>query len=244
VAREVAALGVWGAVAFLVAYTVLQPFGVPGTVFVVAASLIWPWPIAFALSMTGTMTASVVGFSFARFVARDWVSGRIPPRFRAYDEALAKRGFATVFVLRFVFWMPQVLHIFLGVSRVGFWTHFWGSFAGYLVPLFLVAFYGPRLLDAMRTASPAAGCPRRPRGAATSEDRAEAACARVGRRARRRGSSRTSRRGCSGRRSPCKRRLRRASRTRRSPPAEARGADGHPRWRPVRGRRERAAQPR
>jgi uncharacterized membrane protein YdjX (TVP38/TMEM64 family) len=156
VAREVAALGVWGAVAFLVAYTVLQPFGVPGTVFVVAASLIWPWPIAFALSMTGTMTASVVGFSFARFVARDWVSGRIPPRFRAYDEALAKRGFATVFVLRFVFWMPQVLHIFLGVSRVGFWTHFWGSFAGYLVPLFLVAFYGPRLLDAMRTASPAA----------------------------------------------------------------------------------------
>ncbi len=154
-AREVLALGVWGAVAFVVAYTVLQPFGVPGTVFVVAASIIWPWPIAFALSMTGTMAASVVGFSFARFVARDWVSGMIPPRFRAYDEALAKRGFATVFALRFVFWMPQVLHIFLGVSRVGFWTHFWGSFAGYLVPLFLVAFFGPRILDAMRTVPPA-----------------------------------------------------------------------------------------
>jgi uncharacterized membrane protein YdjX (TVP38/TMEM64 family) len=156
VAHEIGALGVWGAVAFLVAYTVLQPFGVPGMVFVVAASLIWPWPIAFALSMAGTMAASVVGFSFARFVARDWVSGMIPPRFRAYDEALARRGFATVFALRFVFWMPQVLHIFLGVSRVGFWTHFWGSFAGYLVPLFLIAFFGPRILGAMRTAPPAA----------------------------------------------------------------------------------------
>jgi uncharacterized membrane protein YdjX (TVP38/TMEM64 family) len=154
VASEVLALGAWGAVAFLVAYTVLQPFGVPGMVFVVAASLIWPWPIAFALSMTGTMAASVVGFAFARLVARDWVSGMVPARFRAYDEALARRGFATVFALRFVFWMPQVLHVFFGVSRVGFWTHFWGSFAGYLVPLFLIAFFGPRVLEAMRTAPP------------------------------------------------------------------------------------------
>lgn len=156
VAGEVVALGAWGAVAFLVAYTVLQPFGVPGMVFVVAASLIWPWPTAFALSLAGTMAASVVGFLFARLVARDWVSGMVPARFRAYDEALARRGFATVFALRFVFWMPQVLHVFFGVSRVGFWTHFWGSFAGYLVPLFLIAFFGPRVLDAMRAVPPAA----------------------------------------------------------------------------------------
>jgi uncharacterized membrane protein YdjX (TVP38/TMEM64 family) len=154
-AGELVAAGAWGYVDFLVAYTLLQPFGVPGTVFVVAASLIWPWPIAFVLSMTGTMAASDVGFSFARLVARDWVSGMVPARFRAYDEALARRGFATVFVLRFVFWMPQVLHIFFGVSRVGFWTHFWGSFAGYLVPLFVVAFFGPRVLSAMRVVPPA-----------------------------------------------------------------------------------------
>jgi uncharacterized membrane protein YdjX (TVP38/TMEM64 family) len=62
-------LGPWGYLAFLGAYTVFQPFGVPGTVFVMAAPLIWPWPIAFALSMVGTLSASVVGFSFARFVA-------------------------------------------------------------------------------------------------------------------------------------------------------------------------------
>ena len=61
-------LGPWGYVAFVLAYAVLQPFGVPGTVFVVAAPLIWPWPVAYALSMVGTMAASVVGFSFARFV--------------------------------------------------------------------------------------------------------------------------------------------------------------------------------
>lgn len=146
------ALGPWGYVAFIAAFTVLQPFGVPGTVFVIAASLIWPWPIAYALSMTGTMAASVVGFSFARFVARDWISTRIPKRFRKYDEALEKRGFLTVVILRFIFWMPPLLHASLGISKVRFWAHFWGSLVGYLVPLFLMAFFGEKVLDWMKNA--------------------------------------------------------------------------------------------
>ena len=103
-------LGPWGYLVFILAYATLQPFGIPGTVFVVAASLIWPWPIAFALSMVGTMAASCVGFSFARFVARDWVAGIIPARFRKYDDALERRAFSTVFLLRLIFWMPQLLH--------------------------------------------------------------------------------------------------------------------------------------
>lgn len=147
-------LGPWGYLAFVVAYTVLQPFGVPGTVFVWAAPLIWPWPIAYALSMTGTMAASVVGFSFARFIARDWVAERIPARFKKYDEALARRAFTTTALLRFIFWMPQPLHAFLGLSKVSFWTHFWGSLVGYAIPLFLVSFFGEKLLDWMKRAPP------------------------------------------------------------------------------------------
>jgi uncharacterized membrane protein YdjX (TVP38/TMEM64 family) len=153
-ARSLMDLGAWGYMAFVLAYAVLQPFGVPGTIFIVAAPLIWPWPVAFVLSMAGTMAASVVGFTFARFVARDWVSRRIPARFRKYDDALANRGFVTVFLLRFVFWMPPLLHAFFGVSKVRGWTHFWGSLAGYLVPVFLVSFFGQRLFDVVKNASP------------------------------------------------------------------------------------------
>jgi uncharacterized membrane protein YdjX (TVP38/TMEM64 family) len=156
VKQALVALGPWGYAAFVAAYAALQPFGVPGTAFVVAAPLIWPWPVAFALSMVGTLAASVVGFSFSRFVARDWVSGRVPARFRAYDRALAERGFATVFALRFIFWMPPMLHAFFGVSRVRFWTHFWGSAAGYLLPLLATAYFGEKMFDAMRAAPPSA----------------------------------------------------------------------------------------
>jgi uncharacterized membrane protein YdjX (TVP38/TMEM64 family) len=108
--------------------------------------------VAFALSMVGTMAASSVGFGFARFVARDWVSTIIPARFRKYDEALARRAFATVFVLRFVFWMPPLLHAFFGVSKVPFSTHFWASLAGYVVPLLVISYFGQRLFDALRGA--------------------------------------------------------------------------------------------
>ena len=155
-ARTLVELGAWGYVAFILAYTVLQPFGVPGTVFVVAAPLIWPWQIAFAVSMIGTMSASVVGFSFARFVARDWVAARIPARLRKYDAALERSSFLTVVVLRLVLWMPQALHAFFGVSKVGFWTHFWGSVVGYIPPLLLVSYLGAEMFDASGKMQPAA----------------------------------------------------------------------------------------
>jgi len=150
IAATVRELGVWGYIVFVVSYALLQPFGVPGTVYVMAAPLIWPWPVAFALSMTGTMAASVIGFSFARFIARDWLERRIPQSFRKYDAALAARAFLTVVVLRFVFWMPQMLHTFLGVSKVSFWTNFWGSLIGYLVPLLLMSYFGQVLFEAMK----------------------------------------------------------------------------------------------
>lgn len=148
--RTLVELGPWGHVAFVLSYAALQPFGVPGTVFVFAAPLIWPWPVAYALSMVGTMAASVIGFSFARFVARDWLSQKVPPRLANYNKALAERGFATVVLLRMVLWMPQALHTFLGVSQVGFWTHFWGSLVGYALPLWLTAYFGAQLVDVMR----------------------------------------------------------------------------------------------
>ena len=146
-------LGAWGYVVFVVAYGALQPFGIPGTIFIFVAPLIWRFPIALSLSMAGTMAASVVGFSFARFVARDWLAPKIPARFAKYNDALEKRAFVTVFVLRLIFWMPQALHTFLGLSKVPFWTHFWGSLLGYLPILTVCTYFGPSLLDWLKGSS-------------------------------------------------------------------------------------------
>lgn len=155
-AETLTGMGAGGYLVFVLAYTVLQPFGVPGTIFIVAAPLIWPWQTAFVLSMMGTMSASVVGFSFARFVAKDWVSARIPARLRKYDASLERNAFRTVVLLRLILWMPQALHSFFGVSKVSGWTHFWGSLVGYVPPLFLVSYLGSELFDASGGIQPGA----------------------------------------------------------------------------------------
>jgi uncharacterized membrane protein YdjX (TVP38/TMEM64 family) len=52
--------------------------------------------------------------------------------------------------------MPQALHAFFGVSKVGFWTHFWGSLIGYAPPLFLVSYLGASMFDASGNLQPGA----------------------------------------------------------------------------------------
>ncbi len=153
---QILAMGAWGYLAFVIAYWMLQPFGVPGTIFIIAAPLIWPWPTAFALSMLGTMGASIIGFEFARFVAKDWITKRLPARFGTYNHALARNASQTVVVLRLIFWMPQVLHFFFGVSKVKFSTHFWGSLVGYTPPLLAVSYLGSKMFDASGSLQPGA----------------------------------------------------------------------------------------
>jgi uncharacterized membrane protein YdjX (TVP38/TMEM64 family) len=146
-------LGALGWLAYLVAFTLLQPSGVPGVAFMVGASLVWPPPVAIALSLVATLLASATGFSFARYVARDWVETRIPARLRAYDERLATNGFATVFVLRLVFWMNPTLHALLGISRVRFWTHLAGSFVPYVIQIVAVTLLGDAAFGFLKTLS-------------------------------------------------------------------------------------------
>lgn len=147
-------LGPWGYIAFLAAFAAFQPFGVPGMVFVIAASLIWPWPIAYALSMTGTMISTSFGFVFARFVGREWVTSMIPARFQKWNDALVRRAFLTIFVLRTFFLMQPLLHAFFGISKVRFWTHFSASVAAYAIPLLAISFFGQKVFDALRSAPP------------------------------------------------------------------------------------------
>lgn len=142
-------LGAWGYVAFIATFAVLQPCGVPGSVWVFAAPLIWPWPIAFALSMIGAIAASIVGFSFARFIARDWVATKIPERFAKWAHALERHAVATIFVLRLVFWTAPLLHGFFGVSRVRFATHIGASTAAYAAPFLVVSYFGQELVEGL-----------------------------------------------------------------------------------------------
>ena len=78
--------GALGPVFFVALYSLVQPFGFPGIIFMLLAALLWPLWFAFLLNLAGATGAGVVGFAFARFVGRDWVQGRLPERLRNLEE--------------------------------------------------------------------------------------------------------------------------------------------------------------
>lgn len=146
--------GVWGPFAFLAAFAVLEPFGVPGIVFVLPAALAWPAGLALALSWIGALLASVIGFAFARWIGRDWVQARLPPGLRVYDARLAERGLQTVIAVRLTFFMLPAAHWALGLSRVRFVPYLAGSAIGYLPGLIAIVLFGKGAVAVLKSQSP------------------------------------------------------------------------------------------
>jgi uncharacterized membrane protein YdjX (TVP38/TMEM64 family) len=145
------ALGPWGYVAYVGAFAVLQPIGVPGFALIVVASYVWPAPIAYGLSLLGAMISAIEGFLFARFVARDWVAKRLPARLHKYDRAIAVRAVRAAFVLRMIFWMNPLIHGLFGVSRVRFRHYVLGTFLGYVPSLAVAVWATGGALELLRS---------------------------------------------------------------------------------------------
>lgn len=140
-------LGPLGMVAYVGVFGLTQPLGMPGIALVLAASLVWSAPVAIALALTGFLLSSSLSFGFARSMGRDWVAARLPARFRAWDERIARRGLVTVAILRVLFFGSQLVHLLLGISQVRFGTYLLGSALGYLPGVIGLVLFGPAALD-------------------------------------------------------------------------------------------------
>ncbi|MBW3661676.1 MAG: VTT domain-containing protein [Actinobacteria bacterium] len=123
----------WGPAVYVLSMWIVQPVGLPGFVWMVPAGLAWSWPAAVALSWIGNLGASAIAFAWARFVARDWVASRIPPRVRAFDDRLARGGTAQVIALRLVTGQLPPADWLLGVTGVRWQVFFIGTAIG-IVP--------------------------------------------------------------------------------------------------------------
>lgn len=130
-------LGMWGPVVYVLSFALLEPFFVPGIAFMAPGALVWSFPELFVYSLLGASGAGVVGFSFARYLARDWVETRMPARLRAWDERLARAGFRNVVVVRLTLFLAPPAHWMLGLSKVRFPTFVAGTVVGF-APAMLV----------------------------------------------------------------------------------------------------------
>src|SRR5512139_1259879 len=125
-------LGHVGYGVFVAAFAVLQAVGIPLMAFVVGAAYVWPRPIAFVLSLAGALAAASLGFLFARFIARDWVASKLPPKIRDIDKKIGERAFLTVVVIRLIFWGNPLIHMLFGLSRMRFSEYFLACLVAYI----------------------------------------------------------------------------------------------------------------
>jgi len=81
--------GAAGPIVFLLAFIAIQPWGLPGALFIVPAALVWPPLVAFGLSWLGANLAGLLGFLFARWAGRDWARSRLSSFVATYVLASA-----------------------------------------------------------------------------------------------------------------------------------------------------------
>lgn len=143
--------GAWGPALFLLAFALLQPFGLSAHVFIVAAALVWPPAIAMGLSLAGALASSTVAFWFARWMGREWVQAKLPARLHRWDARLATQGFRTVLAMRLALFTFGPMQLMLGVSKVRFVSFLGASALGLLPLVALESFLGAGVIDWLRS---------------------------------------------------------------------------------------------
>jgi uncharacterized membrane protein YdjX (TVP38/TMEM64 family) len=138
--------GVWAYVLWLGTFVVLMPFGIPAFMWVLPAGLLWPFWVAYPLSLLAVAGGSSVGFLFARYIAHDWVAARMPPRVRRLDEKFSANGLRSVILFRLVFMLGAPTHWLLGLSRIDYRTFVLGTVIGAMPAVALVAWFGQEVI--------------------------------------------------------------------------------------------------
>ena len=112
-----------------------------------AASALYPFWLAFIVNWLGAIGAGMFGFAFARYFARDWVSGRMPERLRKWDDRLSNEGLRVVILFRAMFFLNPASHWALGLSQVRAPQAALGTAIGFLPWIIAWSYFGERILN-------------------------------------------------------------------------------------------------
>lgn len=142
---RIAALGWRGAAVFVGVYTLATVLFIPGSILTLGAGLVYglgPGTLVVSLASTlGAAAACVVG----RFLARDWVRGRIAgnPRFAAIDAAVGREGWKIVLLTRLSPVFPfNLLNYAYGLTAVPLPAYVLASWVGMLPGTLMYVYIG------------------------------------------------------------------------------------------------------
>ncbi len=127
--------------AFVAVYTVGVCLFVPGTLLTTLGAAIFGPYYGFLYVWVGAMMGACLAFFIGRYLGRDFAASLIGDRLRKYDEAIERKGFATVLYLRLVYFPFTPMNFGMGLTRVRFWDYFAGTGLGIIVGTFVFTFF-------------------------------------------------------------------------------------------------------
>jgi uncharacterized membrane protein YdjX (TVP38/TMEM64 family) len=136
-------LGAWGPIVVAVVYIVACVLCVPGSLVTLGAGLAFGVWIGTVTVSIGSTLGAAAAFLVGRFLARDWIEGRVArnPRFQAIDQAVGENGFKIVLLTRLSPIFPfNLLNYGYGLTRVRFADYFLASWIG-MLPFTVVYVY-------------------------------------------------------------------------------------------------------
>jgi uncharacterized membrane protein YdjX (TVP38/TMEM64 family) len=121
-----------GPLLWWLAFVCLEPFGMPGAVFMIPASVVWPPALAIPMCVAGGTGAGVVAFVLARWIGPEVLVARLPERARRHTVHARERGFRTALVVRLLLFLFPPAHWALGISGIRFGPFVAGSALGFV----------------------------------------------------------------------------------------------------------------
>jgi len=121
--RWVDGLGAWGPAVFIAGYAAAVIAFVPGSILTLGAGVLFGVAAGTGYVFVAATLGACGAFLVARYLARDWVAGRIAgsERFAAIDRAVGTEGRKIVFLLRLSPIFPfNLLNYALGLTSVRF----------------------------------------------------------------------------------------------------------------------------
>jgi uncharacterized membrane protein YdjX (TVP38/TMEM64 family) len=114
---------------------------VPGTILTALGGAIFGPYWGFVYVWVGAMLGATAAFWIGRTLGREFTASLIGDRLRKYDDAIERKGFATVLYLRLIYFPFTAMNFGMGLTKVRFWDYFFGTALGILVGTFVFTFF-------------------------------------------------------------------------------------------------------
>ncbi len=135
----------WSWIVFILLYIAATVLMLPGSLLTLAAGFLFGLGMGYVVVAIASVAGASLAFLVGRFLARDWVEGRLVamPRFAALDRAVQNRGWLIVLLTRLSPLFPfNLLNYALGLTSVKFPTYVLVSWVGMIPGTLLYVYLG------------------------------------------------------------------------------------------------------